>query len=75
MLTHRITLPDGTEIEFFAETDKETFAEIQRDLEGLKLPTFAEFVAQERKKHRAKQAVKKARKIAKLARAKNRRKK
>ncbi|MEN2838007.1 hypothetical protein HPFOLIGI_00170 [Mannheimia haemolytica] len=34
MLTHRITLPDGTEIEFFAETDKETFAEIQRDLEA-----------------------------------------
>ncbi|WP_209026257.1 hypothetical protein [Mannheimia haemolytica] len=75
MLTHRIKLPDGTEIEFFAETDQETFAEIQKELDDLKLPTFAEFIAQERKKHKAKQAVKKARKNAKLARAKNRSKK
>ncbi|TCT13730.1 hypothetical protein EDC51_11117 [Bibersteinia trehalosi] len=71
MLTHRITLPDGTEIEFFAETDKETFAEIQQELNGLHIPTYAEFIAQHRRK-RANKSVKLARKRQKQARRKQR---
>ncbi|MDD0823104.1 hypothetical protein PTQ27_01270 [Mannheimia sp. AT1] len=71
MLTHRIKLPDGTEIEFFADTDPETFSEIQQEMENLHIPTYAEFIAQQRRK-KANKAIKQARKRQKLARRKQR---
>lgn len=64
MLTHRTTLPNGTVIELFDGTDDGMF------FHSLGLPTEQNrhFKA---KNHRI-QAVKKARKNAKLARRKNR---
>lgn len=64
MLTHKTTLPNGTVIEFFDNTgDGEFF-----DFLGLPTEQKRHFQA---KNHRM-QAVKKARKNAKLARRKNR---
>lgn len=70
-LTHRITLPNGTAIEFFADTDEQTFAGIQQELNALRIPSYAEFIAQHRRKH-ANKSAKLARKRQKQARRKQR---
>lgn len=64
MLTHRTTLPNGTIIEFFDDTDNGMF------FDYLDLPT--EQNRHFRAKNQRIKAIKKARKIAKLARRKNR---
>lgn len=64
MLTHRTTLPNGTIIEFFDNSDDSGFF----DFLGLPTEQKRHFQA---KNHRM-QADKKARKAAKLARRKNR---
>lgn len=69
MLTHCITLPNGTEIEFFASDDAGgNWAEIKQEIESLKIPSFSEFKA----KLRANKAKKKARKLKEKARRKQR---
>lgn len=83
MITHRITLPDGTEIEFFASDEAlfqekfgnfEHFKEMQNADEFRRFKHLLKMAEDENRatKHKAPKSVKQARKRQKQARKKQR---
>ena len=75
MLTHRIRLPDGTEIEFFASDDatfQEQFGNFGPFEQMQSFANFQRYQQAHRRKHRASKTTTQAKKRQRLARRKHR---
>lgn len=55
MLTHKITLPDGTIIELFLGGKNATPEKVEEALKDVQFDTFEQFIQKERAKKKAKQ--------------------
>ena len=73
MLTHCITLPDGTKIEFFSfSNNQQELDRIENALKDIKIPTFEQFLQAQETKSKMLRKAKQARKRQKIARRKHR---